>query len=501
MLRLPTPRTMLADTARVLGARILLRGSAFLVLLVLARALPIRDLGFYGYLVSTLVVLGSTLDLGLRHAAARRIGRSPAETGAVAWRVLAWSLPLGVVAAMVLLALLTRGGLWPGYDDVALVGAAGAVPMLVVRIGQGVLLGRGDLARLNACELTSRGVLLAGTLAIWLAGALTIRSAVAVLALSHTVAAVHLLGQLRHDLARAQGPPPPIGTGLLAAGLRFAAVAMLSAALGRIGVWYAGHHLGADMAGLYFSVARLGEVAAELATSVGVVLFAHGVRAGDTAGVAASARTVRAVVAAAALLAAIGVALGEPLVRLLLGTGFAEAVTTFRFVLLGTVASCTTAVLTPLLSSRGHAGDGIRAFAAGLVVAAVLMPLLTDRLGLAGIAAAWASAQLATAAGLALALRARSGLGVGRLLLLRPADLAACVGPLRRAADTARGRIRRGRHRSGVAQCAAPQLRPVPTSTTSGTDNAAAPSMVARTSAAVAAVSPSGTSRTSSSWT
>ena len=58
---------MLVDSLWVLGTRFLLRGANFLIFLLLARALTVGEFGFYGYLMSTAVVL-SVLGQFVKHA-------------------------------------------------------------------------------------------------------------------------------------------------------------------------------------------------------------------------------------------------------------------------------------------------------------------------------------------------------------------------------------------------------------------------------------------------
>ena len=159
----------------VLLTRLVMRAANFAVFLLLARSLSVGEFGFYGYVMSTALVLAIAFDLGLRQSgrladragAGGRSGRRHAPDGAVAG-----AGSLGVLACWL---MLEAGGYVAGYGALALVAALNVAPMLCLRTGQGVFLGRGDLGRLNRSELISRAVMLAGTVGLWALGRLDLR--------------------------------------------------------------------------------------------------------------------------------------------------------------------------------------------------------------------------------------------------------------------------------------------------------------------------------------
>ena len=88
---------MLLDSMWVLLTRLVQRGANLLVLMLLARALTAAELGLYGYVVSTGLVLSVAFDLGLRQGAAAAIGQSPERLGAYASQLLLlWAVPAPV---------------------------------------------------------------------------------------------------------------------------------------------------------------------------------------------------------------------------------------------------------------------------------------------------------------------------------------------------------------------------------------------------------------------
>ena len=187
---------MLRDSMWVLLTRLVMRAANFAVFVLLARSLTVGEFGFYGYVMSTALVLAIAFDLGLRQSGAWVIGREPAAEPAVATHLMALWLALGVAGVLACWLMLEAGGYVAGYGALALVAALNVAPMLCLRTGQGVFLGRGDLGRLNRSELISRAVVLAGTLGLWALGLLDLATAIWVLLAAHVAAALYLLWQV-----------------------------------------------------------------------------------------------------------------------------------------------------------------------------------------------------------------------------------------------------------------------------------------------------------------
>ena len=161
---------MLVDSLWVLLTRLVMRAANFAVFLLLARSLGVAEFGFYGYVMSTALVLAIAFDLGLRQSGAWLIGQEPAADRAVTTHLMTLWLVLGSLGVLACWLMLEAGGYVAGYGALALVAALNVAPMLCLRTGQGVFLGRGDLGSLNRSELISRAIMLSGTIGLWAAG-------------------------------------------------------------------------------------------------------------------------------------------------------------------------------------------------------------------------------------------------------------------------------------------------------------------------------------------
>lgn len=434
--RHPMQPRMLVDSLWVLLTRLVMRAANFAVFVLLARSLDVAAFGFYGYVMSTALVLAIAFDLGLRQSGAWLIGREPEGQAAVATHMVALWVALAALGVAVCWLMLDAGGYVAGYGALALVAALNVAPMLLLRTGQGIFLGRGELGRLNRSELIARAVVLAGTGGLWATGRLDLQSAVWTLLAAHLAAALYLLAQVAPALRPATLPQWRLVGRMLRYGGELWVATLLLVLLGRIGFWIVGWQLGEEALGRYFGAQRLGEILVEVATAVGIVIFSYGVRAADIRTSAADAiRIARLVTAAMALVTVAAMLAARPLLGLVLGPDYAAQPDAFRLVMLGALASAYTTMLYPCLSAQGLARFGILAFAVGSAVAAVAFTLLTPRLGLAGAGLAFALAQLAAVAVIVLAYRRRFGFPVASILLPQPED-AQALRDLARAAVT-----------------------------------------------------------------
>ena len=435
---------MLVDSLWVLATRLVMRAANFIVFVLLARSLDVAAFGFYGYLIATVLILSVAFDLGLRQSAAWLIGREPEAGPAVATHLVALILLSGALGVLACWLMLAAAGFVASYGALALVGALNVAPMLCLRTGQGVFLGRGELGKLNRSELIARSVVLLGTIGLWLLGRLDLRSAVWTLLAAHGAAALYLLAQIAPQLRPRLLPQPGLIVRMLRYGAELWIAVLLLLLMGRIGFWVVGWQLGEDALGLYFGSQRLGEILVEVATAVSLVIFSYGVRAQDIRASAGDAiRIARLVTTAMALVAMAAMLAAGPLLGLALGPAYAAEPEAFRLVMLGALASSYTTMLYPCLSAHGLARHGIAAFAAGSGVAALAFALLAPALGLAGAGLAYALAQLTAMAVIVHAYRRRFGFPVAAVLLPQAEDGRALVGIGRTALARLKARGRR----------------------------------------------------------
>ena len=330
---------------------------------------------------------------------------------------------LGSAGILACWLMLKAGGYVTDYGALALIGALNVAPMLLLRTGQGVFLGQGQLGKLNRSELIARAVVLAGTGGCWFLDLLDARTAIWALLGAHAAAALYLLLQVGRDIRLDTLPDPRLVVRMLRYGLELWIAVLFLVLLGRIGLWVVSWQLGETALGLYFGAQRLGEILVEVATAVGVVISSHGVRAKDIKASALDAiRIARLVTALMALVAMAAAVLARPLLGLVLGPDYAAEPAAFRLIMLGALASSYTTMLYPCLSAQGLARWGAVAFGLGSAVAVVAFIALTPVFGLAGAGLAYALAQTTAVAIIVSAYRQRFGFSISAILLPQPED-------------------------------------------------------------------------------
>lgn len=426
-------RRMMQDSLWVLGTRLVMRAGNFVVFLILARGLALGELGHYGWVIATTLVVSVGLDLGLRQAGAYAIGQKLAEETAVTSALIGAWLVLGTAAVALTAAAIWWGTDRPGGLAGLLPAALVSAPLLFMRMLQGTFLGLGQVKALNASELAARGFMLVTLLPLWALGRLDLEGALWALVAAQTLAALVLLWQLRGRLAWRDLIRPALVLRLIARGLPFMAGVVGLILFGRVGIWVTGAVLPADGLGHYVANLRMTELLAEIATAVGVVLFSHGVRSADPASAARDAvQVARCLLALMALGAVMGAVLAEPLLRIVLGPAFAAEAASFRVLLLGTVPGCLAMMLFPSLTAQGRPGLAALIFAPAVLLHAGLGWTLAPTLGLEGAAIAYVVGQLLVAGALVVAFHRLYGIGWSAALLVQREDLRRAVAVIRR---------------------------------------------------------------------
>lgn len=145
-------------------------------------------------------------------------------------------------------------------------------------------------------------------------------------------------------------------------------------------------YLGAKGLGLYAVAVGLAEIIMRVSNEIGTMLYP--VFAGGNLKAGQPAAALRMVILMAAGMAAGLAFISGPLIRVLYGAAFANAIPAFRWLLLGSVAWSTTHVTWTFVSSSGRPGVGVFVFTFATGVDALLNVLLLPRLGVVGAAIA-----------------------------------------------------------------------------------------------------------------
>lgn len=424
--------SVLIQSLAVLATRALARGSAFVVLIILARWLDPDDFGFYAFAVATVQTLTMTANLGLRQSSAFFLGKNLADRSAVVsslWT--GWAALAGVL--FVLAWAIIGQGPAAGVGGPTLLVAAAVVPMLLVNLGQGVYLGTGAIGLLNASDIVSRVALVGIVAGLAVAGWLSVEAAVGAFVAAHGLGAVFVVATALGGARWASVLDVGLLWRILRRGIVFATALGLIQLNNYVAIFLVSRYMAPDDVGVFFGAERLVEVFAEAATALGVVMFSRGVRADDAeTAMRDSARVTRAAVVVIVLAAIVGGAFAEPLIALILGERFVAGAMSLRILLVGAVFAGVSRILYPALAAQGHAIYGIAVFLPAVIANGVLASVLIPVWGLEGAAIARAGVNFVAVAILLGVIRAKFGIAVSELLVLRRADIEAAKDVVKR---------------------------------------------------------------------
>jgi O-antigen/teichoic acid export membrane protein len=365
--------------------------AAFLV--VAARALEPATFGKLAVLLGIATFVGVVAEAGLPLLVVEMVAADPPRGRAVmtaALRLRVAATAVGVVAVAMASAALGLG-LAPGV----LYGVAMLASALQTTAGA-ALRAVGRVAPEGLAELTVRAATLAVGLLLVSAWP-TPASVTAAYAVAGTATAAWLLVFANRALPALDGSAPVAIPLRRAAGL--GANAVLVTLYNRIDLWLLAALASSTAAGLYAAVYRLYEGLVLPGTAFGLLLAAAGTRAAGSAD--DERRAYRHHVATAVGLTAIGAAaivlFAHPLVDVLFGSEFADAVPALRLLAVAAVPAVALSTLSPITSLRDRRAT-LDVVAAAIVVAVGLNVVLIPRLEQTGAAAAMVVSQSVVAA-------------------------------------------------------------------------------------------------------
>lgn len=323
-----------------------------IVFLVLARTLSLADLGLYGFVFVTVLIMSTAFDVGVRNSLGYFIGRNPGDTATLTLQAMALWVVFSVtaVAALWLFFRFSVADLeQPRYFVPCALFMASA---LFLRMLQGALMGQGRIKFYNQTELMSRLVLAIGTFGLLAVDSITLFTALWTLALSQAAAAL-LLGWGTIESAKGgRLSDRGLVAALLRRGVLFMLGVLLMHASKRLAFMILSQLGTPEEMGVFFGLQRLTEVLTEIGLAVAVVVFSHNVRAkSDGEAVETAAHSTRISFALFTLIALVLFVFADWLVPLALGLDFAGDMTLFRVILVATLAGSIWTILYPSLSA------------------------------------------------------------------------------------------------------------------------------------------------------
>lgn len=362
-----------------------------IVFALVAHKLSLAEIGVYGYIFASTLILSTVLDLGTRNSLTVFIGKQPDLSVSYTRNSYFLFVALLALAAPATIACLklAPGTIrhWDYFIPVFLLLSA----MLHQRMLQGALLGIGNVKKFNEVELASRIVLLTLTVLCIALDIFSLFTAVWTLAASQLCASAYLALHQRRALFRGAGKVSlSLLSSLMVRGVPFMAAVVLMQLSKRLAFYVSSHNLGVSNAGIFFGLQRLTEVITEVGLAVSVVLLSHNARAKSSETAARdTAASMRVSIFVFSLMAVTMSVLSPFLVPIILGQKFSGHEILFVVLLLGTLFGSVWTILFPSLSVAASPQIVLKILAIGMLINAAFTFPLAHYFGLTG--AAWST--------------------------------------------------------------------------------------------------------------
>ncbi|HKE92311.1 MAG TPA: polysaccharide biosynthesis C-terminal domain-containing protein [Gemmatimonadales bacterium] len=389
------------QSSRMLSAAVIsyagLVGS-FVASVVASRLLGVEGKGLFSLFVATITGLSLLATLGVHQGQLFHVSRRPEWLGHFMTNAVPFSLLGGGAAA----ALYFLGGWALGWTDVRALGVFGViaglvvVPVTVLMIFQRqyfLVLHRYELAKVAGTVAVT--LPLFGYVALYLVHQTSLDAFLGAFVGSQLVCLVVFQVPVQRLGAHGGGFSPELARQSLGFGLRQLASIFCSYLMGRLDFFIVAQYLGGRGLGIYSVAVSLAEITVRLSNEIGTMLYpAFSGRTLKPGQPAAALRlvTLMAVVAGASM-----ALISAPLVQLLFGPAFAEAVPALRWLVVGTVAWSTTHVTWTYVSATGRPAIGVLVYSIATAVDVLLNVLLLPRLGVIGASIAAATSYIVAA--------------------------------------------------------------------------------------------------------
>jgi O-antigen/teichoic acid export membrane protein len=395
-----TNRQLLSRSSLTLVSRAFAKFGQILFLIVAARMLSVDEFASYSYIIVLASAFTILSDTGVPLVASRDASAGRASVDDLFHSALPVVLVSAAIAGLILPVF---GAVDSGPGSTVVPVALAALYVLLNRVFDFVatlLRGIGRFGLEAALQAGGSAVFIAGAIATTAAG-YGVTAVLAVLCVKELASAVIAYVAIRGDIRASRGPKRTSWRRLLGVGIRLALAGIALALITRIPLALLGNTGTTDEVALFSAAQRFGDAAYLLAISGGFALLpgiAFLAHSDPDRARALVRRVLLAVTAVAALLAAAGMLLAEPLVRLVFGSDFAGSDDLVRIVLLGMPAYAVLGITWYAVV----AFDGERRLLAvgllGLLVCAVLSAFLVPAVGANGAAWTYIGSFYATAA-------------------------------------------------------------------------------------------------------
>ncbi|MCE9649113.1 MAG: oligosaccharide flippase family protein [Parvibaculum sp.] len=416
-------RELFLQAFTVIFARGFIRLAQLIVFLLLARFLTPAEFGVFG-VISTSIPLAAILgSLGLRQSLAYFIGRKELTVGeAIATMLAVWP-PLAATSGAVVWFFYGRSLQGFSESSAAVMICLGVAGSMFIMLAQGMFLGRGEVRLFSLTETMPRVLLAVFSVALVLAGLVTLVNSLWIFVASFLIAVPVAL----YFSARNVGGFTPKFEKLprmFAYGLAFAINLFMVTLNFRMGMFILEHVAGPAAAGQYYAAARINEIFLEAATAFGLVLFSRSVRSESHEELLTQNARIACWMFWTFMLGGFAVIALAPLfLHVLAGQQYADAAGVLQIMALGLGPAAAAKIIYSTIAGKGQPLFGSAAIGAGLAVNGGLGWLLIGHIGPLGGAISLVAAQYTVFIMYIIVCRARFDVPIGAFLIPARSDI------------------------------------------------------------------------------
>lgn len=264
------------------------KAANFVVFIILIRTLSLDDFGVYGALYTSVFLISVVLDVGIRNSSATYISGNRKFARKLMPQLHFLWLIMSIVGFFLLLNLWDLVAI-EATEEIFLPYYIYTCFILYIRMFQGVYIGLSDIKSFNKSEILSKFSLLTLVLLLYVFDEVSLLNVFWMLALSQAIAVSFVLWTTLVSPGW-QWSIDYKGIGqVLRRGWMFMLAVLMMLLSKKLSIYVVNEHMGAEAAGIYFSMLRFSEIATEIALGISVVLLSKVVsnRNSDTIIVAA----------------------------------------------------------------------------------------------------------------------------------------------------------------------------------------------------------------------
>ncbi|ADU13861.1 lipopolysaccharide biosynthesis protein [Asticcacaulis excentricus] len=344
-------RKQLFNTFITILTRFGSKGINFVVFALIARGLTPAEMSDYGFIFTTTLMIATVFDVGIRNSVAYYIGRDEKNSELYATATVNIFSVLSFICALSSIACVVA---WENNKDLLLLAgvAVNAVSLLFIRMGQGVLIGKGQIAKFNQSELYPRVTLIFLTVLAYFLYNLNLEICVFILAFSNMTGAALLFKLGRFKLNFSIAGATEYYKILIGRGFLFMIGVVMMLLTKQASFFVIDYYDGGEVSGAFYASRRLTEVLTEVGLAVSVVLFSQNVRTSDVkASVASASYYTKFSFSLFMFLTALALPLAKFIVPIALGHQYASHVYLFQIILIGTLIGTLWTIVYPTVSA------------------------------------------------------------------------------------------------------------------------------------------------------